>query len=85
MYALSINTVTDSPYADRVGSERKESIKKLIKELSRDAEHKKTAPKESDAESCKTTASSNEVPAFTRAKSCTMRLFRTVTLISELT
>lgn len=65
--------VTDSPYSDR--TDRKESIKKLMKELSKDAEIKRSQPAKesiasSDSEKQKTTAE--------KTKHSALRLFRTV-------
>lgn len=75
--------MTDSPYADRAG-DRKESIKSLMKELSRDAKSictkdkgkEPTVAAASDAESVKSTATES---VFQRTRS--LRLFRTVWLI----
>lgn len=66
----------DSPYSDRI--DRKESIKKLMKELSKDAEIKRTQPSKesiasSDSEKQKTTAE--------KTKHSALRLFRTVRMI----
>lgn len=75
LFSLLINwlLVTDSPYSDRI--DRKESIKKLMKELSKDAEIKRTHPTKesaasSDSEQHKTTGE--------KAKHSALRLFRTV-------
>lgn len=88
MVYFSCFSVTDSPYADRAG-ERKESIKSLMKELSRDvksicSKDKHKEPKESkdskeasDVESVKSTASES---VFQRTRS--LRLFRTVNKIN---
>lgn len=82
---MFIFIVTDSPYAERAG-ERKESIKNLMKELSRDAKSicskdkskESTAPAASDAESVKSTATES---VFQRTRS--FRLFRTVYMINS--
>lgn len=64
--------VTDSPYSDRI--DRKESIKKLMKELSKDAEIKRTQPsKESIA-----SLDSEKPKTAEKTKHSALRLFRTV-------
>lgn len=68
--------VTDSGYQERVDGERKESIRKLMKELSKESEHKMT-PKGSTAIQPGKIKSSAE-PLLSKTKNCTMRIFRTV-------
>lgn len=88
LYVIFPPTVTDSPYAERTG-DRKESIKNLMKELSRDAKaitskdkdkhrDKETLVGDSDVESVKTTGES----MFQRTRS--LRLFRTPSLPKRL-
>lgn len=76
-------SVTDSPYSDR--PERKDSIKKLMKELSKDAEYKKPQPTKEPIAAVATSSSDTESvksqpSTTTKTKSCTLRLFRTVSL-----
>lgn len=75
--------VTDSPYADRAG-DRKESIKSLMKELSRDAKSvcsskdkgKDAAASSAAASDVESVKSSTTESMFQRTRS--LRLFRTV-------
>ncbi|KAG4073937.1 hypothetical protein HA402_014142 [Bradysia odoriphaga] len=67
--------VTDSPYSDRV--DRKESIKKLMKELSKDAEIKRTQPSK---ESVASTESEKHKTTAEKTKHSALRLFRTPSL-----
>lgn len=74
----SINTglfisVTDSPYSDR--ADRKESIKKLMKELSKEAEIKRTQPSK---ESIASVESEKHKNTAEKTKHSALRLFRTV-------
>lgn len=87
--------VTDSPYAERAG-ERKESIKNLMKELSRDVKSMASGKDKNrdkdgkdmpapaaagDLESVKSAANGTGESMFQRTRS--LRLFRTVSLLSQ--
>lgn len=75
---LFIFSVTDSPYSDRV--DRKESIKKLMKELSKDVEIKRTQPSKESA----VTVDSEKPKTGEKSKHSALRLFRTVRIIFSL-
>lgn len=63
--------MADSACQDRVDGDRKESIRKLMKDLSKDSEHKMTPKESAAAGSCKLKSSAK--PLLSK-----MRIFRTV-------
>ncbi len=69
-------SVTDSPYSDRI--DRKESIKKLMKELSKDAEIKRTQPSKESAASSDSEKPEKHKTTAEKTKHSALRLFRTV-------